>query len=305
MATVIFVIIASIVVWLIFTAINKAVRKATAYKDTDITTELKEFRESHAVAKVINRGSLDLKESIVQRYERMCITEPLKHKGDASIPQLIADYKDIILGKVLDPQGLNIPSEVLLGVPNPDYKKYVSNQARALEKASMLKPSKALKDEERRVVRLKEEENVRSQFIADLVCQGVPALTASAAASDAKLNTYTADDWKKFCKVVQGYVSISDSLKVMRFVELFDEKEIIFDSKKYERFLIFIEYGIPNEILCDLIRDRITPEQAIRIITLVQEHKYQWSEAFEEILKEDIDKSQANDLRKSYGWEGI
>jgi hypothetical protein len=302
---IIYTIIAVILIALIYGAIHKKVSKTFEYKDTDIDTDLKEFRESHAVAKVINRGSLNLKESTVQRYERMCVLEPLKYKGDTSIPSLIAEYQAIITGKVLDPQGLNIPSEILLGKPNPDYAQYVTNQAKALKQASYSKPSKALEEEQWRVVRLKEEQTVRSTFIAELVSQGIPAFTAEAAASDAKLNSYTAEDWKKFCKIIPDYVTLSDSLTVMLFVKLFDDKKILFDFHKFEQYLVYVSYNIPDKIIIELLKGRISQEQSARVVTLVQDHRYEWDEALQEVLQEDQKKSQENKLRKSYGWNGI
>jgi hypothetical protein len=284
--------------------INKKVSKTFEPKDTGINTDLKLFRESHAVANVIIHGALDLRESIVQKYERMCVLDPVSNKNDPSIQKVIADYQDIILGRVLDPEGLNIPSEELLGRNNPDYVKYLSNQARAQKKALFIDPSNALqKERARHIAETKGNEGINKLF-AYLVEQSIPPMIVDAALTEAKANTYTAEDWKIFCKVVLGYLSTTPHNIVMNFVKLFDEKEVIFDTKKFEKFIIYSEYQIPGLILVELIRGRITDDQASRITDLVQQYSYTWEDALSEIIKDDLTIVEENDLRKQYGWKG-
>jgi hypothetical protein len=297
----VYVIIISIVILFIYNRIRKAVSKRTALEDTDLNTDLAEFRESHAVATVIKRGALDLKESIVQKYERMCILEPLANKNDTLIPQLIADYQDIISGKVTDPEGLNIPSEMLLGRHNPDYAKYISNQSMAVSLGAV---SDTLRKENDRVVRLDNEKSSRDQFYAYLVEQGIPLLIVIAALTDEKLNTYTAEDWRSFCRTVKGYLAIAPRNTVQKFVTMFDDKGIVLDIKKFENFVVFDQFEVPEPVLVELIKGRISPEQAIRIISLVQESDYEWDEAMTEVLSEDLDKIEGDNLRKQYGWKG-
>lgn len=297
-------IVISVIFLLIYKAIRKAVSKRTALEDTDIDTDLAEFRESHAVATVIKNGSLNLKESIVQRYERMCILEPLANKNNTSIPSLIADYQDIISGRTLDPEGLNIPSEVLLGRPNPDYKRYLANQAMATRAASLTDTADTLSKENSRVVRLGKEESTKNQFYAYLVEQGIPLLIVVSALTDEKLNTYSADDWRSFCKSVKGYLALAPRDTVQKFVTIFDDKNIVLDLKKFENFVVFDQYEVPDPILVELIKDRISPEQAIRIISLVQEDDYEWDEAMTEVLADDINRVEEDKLRKQYGWKG-
>jgi hypothetical protein len=300
----VWIIIVSVIIIIIYTKIKSKVSKTFEYKDTDINTDLKEFRESHAVSNVIKSGALNLKESMVQKYERMCIIDPVSNKNDPSIQKVIADYQDVIMGRVLDPEGLNIPSEELLGVHNPDYDRYLANQAKAQKKASFTYSSEALHKERARVIVQNKETRATNQFFAYLVEQGIPPMMVSSALTETKINTYTADDWKTFCKVVKGYLSTTPRDIVTEFVSLFDEKEVIFDIKKFENFTVFYEYQVPSPILVELIRGRITNEQANRIIDLVQQCKYSWGEAMEEILKEDINKTEEINLRKQYGWKG-
>lgn len=301
---IVYVIIISVIIYLFYQAIHSRVSKAFELKDTDIDTDLSEFRESHAVATVIKSGALNLKESITQRYERMCILDPVPYKDDPSIPQLIQDYQDIIQGRVLDTEGVNIPSEELLGQKNPDYRRYVSNQARAMKKSSLDDASKVLNKERSRVDRLQKEKSARNQFYAYLVDSGVPLILAMAAVNDTKLNTYTAEDWKAFSRAVKNYIEISNRWVVQDFVSLFDDKDIILDLDKFENFTVFYDHMLPKPILIEIVKERITSKQATQIIDLVQSCGYDWEEAMKEVISEDLKKSEESDLRKKYGWKG-
>lgn len=300
----VYFIIAVLVIYFIYQAIHKRVTKFTALKETDLNTDLSEFRESHAVSQVIGNGHLNLVETITQKYERMCVVDPVKHRDDHSIPGLIKAYQDIISGKTPDINGENIPSEYLLGRKNPDYQKYMTGQARALKKASQGDSSTALRNESKRVVQRDKEDKARMMFIAHLVEQGLPLLLVTEALTDAKLNAYSEDDWRTFCRMVKDYLQMAPRDVVTDFVSTFDEKEILFDANKFDSFAVFHEFKIPREIMVELVRGRITPEQAIRMVSLHDDHDYGWDEAMEEVLEDDLKKVTADELRKSYGWKG-
>jgi len=297
------IIIATLVIYLLYVVINKKVTKSFALKETDINTDLKEFRESHAVAGVILFGSLNTKESIVQRYERMCIIDPLKYQNDPVLPQLIKDYRNIIEGKVLDPQGLNVPSETILDAHNPDYDLYYKNQARVLKDKGYHNQAQILFNEKKRISQRAEEEKVKAILFAQLVSEGIPALILAAAFSDEKLNTYKANDWKIFSKFINGYLETSDRETVTRFVQLFDDKKIILNQNKFDTFAIFNKYQVPETIIVEIINDKITVYQALRMIDLTQNIEYTWKEAMNKVLNDDAEKERADTLRASYGYK--
>jgi hypothetical protein len=298
------VILISIVVLFIYTSIRKSVSKAMKQKETNLDTDLREFRESHAVASVIRHGALDIQESIVQKYERMCILDPVANKNDPCIPKLISDYQDIILGRVLDPEGLNIPSEELLDVRNPDYARYLANQSKKQRKASLPDSAAALSKERARVLTATKGENLTNDIFAEIVMQGVPPVLAKAALTEGKLNTYTADDWKTFSKMITEYLTVAERGTVESFVSMFDEQEVIFNAGTFEKFALFHKHGVPAPILTEIIRERITIDQAVRIVSIVQECEYSWEEGMNEILAEDLKENEAGELRKRYGWKG-
>lgn len=299
----VYFIIAVLVIYFIHRAIQKHVKEITRLKEVTLDTDLKEFRESHAVSQVIGSGKLDLKESIVQKYERMCVIDPVKHKGDQAIPGIIADYNAILSGKVIDTKGENVPSEYLLGRKNPDYQKYLVNQAKAL-KYTQPQDYKALKTESCRVHQRNAEDTTRNLFIAHLVEQGLPLTLVVGALTDEKLNTYTEDDWRAFCRLVKDYLQMAERSVVMSFLETFDDKVIVLDANKFESFMVFYEFDIPQEILAEIIRDHITSDQAIRIAGLHQDEDYSWDEAMQEVLEDDVKKANEVSLREQYGWKG-
>jgi len=289
------IIIASVIVYLIYLSIRKKVAKTFALKDTDITTDLTEFRESHATAMVIGKSPLNIVEGVVRKYERMCILDPVTYRNDPSIPQLITDYQDIISGKVIDRNGNNVPSEELLGHKNQDYLRYVTNQARALK-------SKILLVEKTRVLRAGKEVQIKQDFLVQLIHKGIPLYLAAAAVSDEKLNSFSSEDWDKFCSVIKGYLETEDRDTVQEFVTLFSDKKILFDSKSFETFSTFYRHEVPNAITSEIVTGKITVEQAVRMVELAQEYDFEWTEAKEEILSNDLKISEAEDLRKKYGW---
>ena len=302
--SIVYLILISVIILIIFCGIKNMVVRSSQLKETDINTDLTTFRESHAVTRVINNGHLNIQESIVQRYERMCILEPSTYKNDPSIPELIRQYQNIISGKTLDPEGRNIPSEELLGRNNPDYKTYLKNQAAAMKNNSLKDSSDFLRKERKRVNRIEKEEEARTMFHAYLLEQGVPIRVVSYGLTDGKLNTYDEKDWRTFVKRIKEYLEISSITVVCNFVEIFDDKDIVLNSDKFESFSVFYEYNVPVEILTEIIKDRISSEQAVRIISVREELNIDWDEAMTQVLSEDIKEHEDDMLHRKYGWEG-
>jgi hypothetical protein len=294
--------IATIIVYLIFRAINNLVAKRTALKDTNIDTDLREFRESKAVVNIISKSHLGSHDSPVRMYERMCILDPVQYNKDPRIPGIIASYQDIISGRIIDTDGSHVPSEELLNEHNPDYDAYIANQYRA-HKNNKGVSVEAFQTEHKRIARVAKEENLKTEFLATLIEKGIPGIIAASALTEGKLNSYTAEDWNKLCKVFFSYLQGYDQDIVTSFVELFDEKEIIFNQRKFEIFEVFSRHQVPQEVSVEIVRDNITVSQALRMLSLVNSSGYEWDEALSEVITEDIDNEKANELRKKYGWK--
>ena len=53
-----------------------------------------------------------------------------------------------------------------------------------------------------------------------------------------------------------------------------------------------------------IIKDRISSEQAVRIISVREELNIDWDEAMTQVLSEDIKEHEDDMLHRKYGWEG-
>lgn len=291
-----------LVIYFLYQSINKRVTKQFAFKKAFIDMDLVNLPESHTVSGLISRSNISTPESITQKYERMCILDPVKYEGDASIPETIKKYRDIISGKVLDQKGYNVPSETILGKHNPDYDTYIANQAKAMKRAGSLNATLVFKEENNRNVRIKNEDQVRSEFVAHLVNNNIPITVIGRAISDEKIGTFKSEDWKKFCGSIKEYLQMSTPEVVAEFVSSFNEKAILFNSRKFEVFAIFWNHKVPLKTIIEIIFGNVTVDQAVKMLSLVQDYGYEWNDASEEILSEEFQETRAVGLRKGYGF---
>lgn len=298
MTYVIFLTIAAIIIYVIYRAIKGFVSRTFDLKEIDKKATIENLQESHCFSEAVASGSLGNEKNIARLYEEMCVLHPLKYKDDPRIPDIVLRYRSIINGAIADPNGINTPSLILLDQENPDYETYIKNQAKYNN------ASYALKNEASRIKKQKNERDVRNQFFAYIVSQGIPLSVVSSAVTDAKIDSFETKDWQKFIKVVKIYLQASEEHIVSDFVGTFDEKEIILNHKKFEQYVVFKSNKVPNETIIEIIRGRITIDQAYRILSLVEDFQYKWNEAINEVLSEDLKKQEEIDLRKKYHWDG-
>jgi hypothetical protein len=280
--------------YVIYSIVMRILSKRIALKSPTSDTPLYEFKESHATDSRLAAGALKVIENISERFERMCILDPLTYQGDPSLPTVIEQYKKLLSGKIKDPEGRHMPSEYLNGHRNPDYETYIAAQKRVLGRAGCR--------ETLRLKRVNQEEDLRTDFTVKLVEMKFPIEVLDAVLSDEKMNAYSADDWKKLTKAVKGYLEDDEysAEVVSEFLNQFNEIKILCDSDKMEAFSVFYKFSAPMNIVTEIIRDRISLEQGVRITQLVVDQRYPWDEAMEEVLEEDMDKATEADLKKKY-----
>lgn len=298
MTRIIILIIISIIIYAIYRAIKGVISRTFELKRIDDKATIEDLPESHSFSNIVTAGSAGTENNISRLYEELCVLHPLKNKNDPRIPGIVKKYQDIINGKIDDPEGINTPSMYLLNRLNPDYETYIKNQARLGYSSSNLK------EEVSRIKNKRAERDVRNMFFARLVSEGIPISVVCSAVTDAKIDSFGADDWKKFIKAVKIYIQAADEYVVSDFVETFDDKEIILDHKKFEKYVVFKNNKVPNETIIEIIKERITIDQAYRMLNLVDNFQYTWDEAVEEILSDDHKEKEENDLRKKYHWNG-
>lgn len=297
--------IIAVVMLFIYYILKRFVEKFISFKEPDITTPLSEFRESHAASVTINRGQFNIQEGIVQQYEKMCILDPISYKNDPSLPGIIAEYKNIISGSILDPQGHNIPSRELLGKHNPDYDKYIHNQAAALNTKTFSHQASTFFEEEKRIKENEEKEELKSEIMGLLISQNIPPLVVHSAMTKKKLEIYSSEDWISFYKKVKEYLEISDRSIVTSFVENIDDLSLILDEDMFNKFSIFSKHSLPVAAIMRLITGEITDDQATRALGRIEVLHISFEKALEDILAMDNKKAEEDALRKSYGYTEV
>lgn len=282
----------------IFIVIRKAIEKATALKQPDLQTPLPEFKETHGLRQQLNSIAFHAPHNISERFEEMCILHPLQYKNDPTLPEVIANYKSLLNGEILDVEGRHVPSVKINGARNPDYQTYLESQKKALAKAQVARVG--VNQELGRLDRLDAEDNARADLLVELLKMNIPVSVLNGALVDEKINEYTAEDWKDFGKIVKDYLSEYPEEIVAEFMCAFHSHKIVFDSDKMEQFAIFRKYQVPMRVVKEIIQDRITVIQAQKIMILVQRDDYKWDEAIQEVIEEDLKEAAEQDLRSTY-----
>jgi hypothetical protein len=279
---------------LIYLAIRPLIDRVYAAKSTDLNTPLEAFKESSATDSLLNRRGLKVVQNISARYEQMCVIDPLKWKDDSELPRVIAQYRDLLTGKLRDHDGTHMPSEFINGLRNPDYETYIEVQKKVLGKTSKLT------HESRRLKAAIGEDELRADFVVSLLDAGLPADVLNAVVVDEKMNTYTADQWKQFIRTIKSYLDLFPGNLVSEFLEQTHDLKVLLDVQKMETFWTFRKYGAPLKMVNELVANRVTIDQAIRITKLVYEERYDWEDAIEEILEADVAEATADTLRTKY-----
>jgi len=177
---------------------------------------------------------------------------------------------------------------------NPDYLTYLTNQARALGNP------KWINEELQRVERMQETQSLRAEYGKVLQELGMPEVLISSVLTAERLESYTADDWRKlaaFCKE-QSQEYAPETL--VAFLGTFLEKDIALDPKALEVYAVLTENGVPEKVTEDIVRGKVSIEQAQRIIALVSEEGFEWDEAVSQVTEDDTAIAEHAILRERY-----
>lgn len=291
------------IIGIIITAIGFVIyaylEKAQRPLKVDMDVPLPMFKESHAVSGRLNSTTLK-NQNISETYERMCILEPVKYQNDPTLSKVISDYKALLQGKLLDPEGLHVPSETINDFPNPDYQRYLKAQRKALKLSKKISGRTAYDKELRRLDIVDKEEDIRVQFILELGKLGLSEVAVSALMSDTKLNKFKAEEWKRLAKKVKGYSETYDESVVFSFLSHIDDISILLDENKLDQYNTYVCHGAPEAIALEIITDGISQEQAVRAARLVDRHSYDWTDAVTEVLETDLKVTTEKTLRNKY-----
>jgi len=264
--------------WGFMKLVTRPIRRSMTGRDAQLDDNLKEFGGSYGADRVLGPVAT---ESVVQLYERMCILEPSKWESDPRIDGVVKAYKDIVSGKVADPDGRNVPSSEILGSPNPDYALYLKNQRKILGQVKGLKT--ALKWS----VKAQKEEEIRGGFADALLNMGMSERLVPYAVTDERLDTYDDAQWKAVVKAMRIVSEkYSEDLAVDMLVQ-FVEPEILCSAEAAETFDALCREDIPFEVSTDVVRGKITVEQAEQAAGLVEDWGYEWKDAVAEVLEKN------------------
>lgn len=274
--------------------------KVQKLKKVNMDVPLPLMRESHAVSGRINSSKLEEAHNIAEAFELMCIKEPLKYQDDPGLAKVIRDYRDLLHGKVLDPDGRHIPSETIDGNTNPDYVTYLKAQRKSMKLAKKISGKTWIDGEVKRVTINEKEDDIRLQFIMELQDMGLTSVAISALVSDDKLNTIKAAEWKKLAKKVKEYSECYDQFVIFSFLKNVNDINILLDSDKMDQYNTYISHGAPESIALEIIRGGISSEQAVRAAELVDSFGYNWDKAITEVLEDDLKADTKTSLRDKY-----
>lgn len=294
----IFAFIVTMIGYTFFALSQRFLKRHHRLKDPTIKTPLKEFPESHRSCKRIKKTTLQCN-NVSEKYERMCMISPREYQDDPEIPKILQTYKKIISGEIPDPKGEHMPSEFILGARNPDYDTYIENQKEALRKVGTI-PTAALEKESARLRQVNHVEDMRSDLTVELIRRGIPPLVLEGALSPAKLDSFSAQDYNTLAELTEQYAQQHGEKLTAAFVQLFEDKEVLFNEEKMEQFAVYSKHGAPIAVVKLIVEGAISADQAVKMLALVDRRGYEWDEAVERVTRDTLNEEKERLLRDHY-----
>jgi len=289
--------IITLILVFIYTVIEKVLNRIHREKEVTLATPTEVFLESAGIDAVASKKSIKLTKSVSAMFEEMCLLNPLKYQNDPRIPQIIRDYKGYITGALVDLEGNHIPSEYLNGDPNPDYKKYLHNQRKAMrlqgEKSSWA--DKLYKE----LDTLDKYREAKETFKADLVKSEIPFTTAMALITDERMAQTTEEEWKLIKQQVKRYINDFSIAYVNDYINRALKVEELCDYDRMEAFAAWVEHEVPPE-LAYLNVSGAVPEKAMHEILRMVDTGLDINEAIRRVLNNVVTEYSAEQLREKY-----
>ena len=265
-----------------------------------LPNEIKPFRDTLKGASILDAtfksGGKNVI-NVVSDYEKMCVTDVLEYKGDTNLPEVVGTYARILHGITPDPEAKNAPSEYIGDFINPDYPKYLKAQKRVLSEKGY--DIKWFTKELVRVNRAIKEKSALRDFILTLLTMGLDYSFVQFINDPEKMEKFSSSDWRALIDCSNDYKNKYNLFVVGMFLYYFNPSEIE-QTPKMDFFNSLIENRVPPLIAVEIVRGNITRSQFFRILTLVDEKRYSWEEAIEEVVTEDSNEKEAEKLVKRY-----
>lgn len=252
-------------------------------RDSDLNTNLSAFRESYACDGIVTGANKSHKLSISELFEEMCINNPTVYEDDPNIPKVLKDYKDVLHGRIEDPEGKHIPSEFLQGIRNSDYGVYLKSQIRVLKKAG--KDVEWFKAEYKRFNQNDKEELFEADFYIKLMEMGAPENLVAGMVTDSRMESYSPDDWEQLVDKIKEYNEVYSDRSIALFLEAVEDKETLLNDDKMEAFDKLLELGFDEKLAAGYIDGDLASEDLEEISDLMEKYSMDCEEALEHYLK--------------------
>lgn len=295
-----------LIIMAVFKFVHSIIEAKLVYlKDTDIDTELKEFQETHAIAKRVDSAVHKNEHNVSKEFELKCIEEPLYYLKNKDIPAILARYKNILSGAELDPGFKHIPSSHIDEKFNPDYLKYFENQLKSYKssneggryKEQIDYINSKLKDIKSKFT----EEDMRNNFKSTLKDMGLPeSCLDDYIINDTKMNSYNEKDWEVFCKSIKKYLKKYSEEDVIFFSTLINDINIISDPYSIETFSVLYNKGIPGIIILPILFGDLDISEAEMVAQIHEEEGCGWEDALKKYFRLKDVVTNTQDLRNFY-----
>jgi len=291
-----FILIASIIFIAAFVAIKTALDYLHPQKPVTLKTNLNVFKESYTVDNHIKRNGHKLSKSTTSLFEDKCVINPT---DEVELGDIIERYRLVLNGEILDPEGKNAPSEFIGKERNPDYLKYLINQKEALTKRGV--PIDWFSSEINRVSNENEYSSIKEGFITTLINEyRFPSELVSFAVIDSRMEDFNEKQWKELAQCAKRYITNFSYEVVSSFLFMVDSFNILVDYEAMEKFNVWLKHDVPFGVILENLTGRITDEEVMKTLRLVDLEAYSWDEAMKEIIEESFALLKEQELRRKY-----
>ena len=234
-------------------------------------------------------------DNISALFEKMCVIEPLTYKNHPKLPEVIENYKKLLGGLIPDPEGAHVPSKYLNGDINKDYVKYLKGQQACAGKSPAW-----IAEEFKRISTDKSILSVKANFCTKLWEMGCPEDLAIACATDERLNTYQAEDWKRLVEAVKTYAQEDETALVIGFLAVTDDINVLTNKSSFEIYKVCVDQEVSESVRDFIVTGKISLEQAIDICKYKESIRSTWEEAMEVIITRDLEADESEELIAKY-----
>lgn len=265
-------------------------------KEATLRTNLKEFKESSTIDNRVKKSGNPTKRPTSIEFEDRCVTNP---EDSEDLEYLARKYSDYLYARILDPEAKNAPSEFIEDEFNEDYFKYLKNQKSALQKNGI--DVSWFKKEIARVKGNKNYDRVKEGFIDTLTGEyRMPEDLVGYAVTDERMESFSKKDWRNLSRALRSYGKDFREEVIGSFLITFDDLNILTDYDSMEKFNMWYNHGVPEEVIKINIEDNMPDDMVMKMVRLVDEEYYSWTEAMKSTIKDNMQHIKNEKLRAKY-----